>query len=210
MKSVFSFIVKPVGERYDNKVNIDGKELIVNTRIESFKAVNNLAEVIAVPLAYKTSIKEGDLIVIHHNVFRRFYNMKGLQKDSRSLFKDNLYFCDIDQIYLYKSNKEDEWQTFGDRCFIKPLKNTDPLSLQKERSLIGILKYGNSSLNKLKIHEGDLVGYTPNGEFEFVIDGKLLYCMKSNDIVIKYEYKGDETEYNPSWTQSGIGADQSS
>lgn len=210
MNSVFSFIVKPVGERYDNKVNIDGKELIVNTRIESFKAVNNLAEVVAVPLAYKTSIKEGDLIIIHHNVFRRFYNMKGLQKDSRSFFKDNLYFCDIDQIYLYKGNKEDKWQTFGDRCFIKPLTNTDHLSLKKERSLIGILKYGNSSLNKLKINEGDLVGYTPNGEFEFVIDGQLLYCMKSNDIVIKYEYKGDETEYNPSWTQSGVGVNQSS
>jgi hypothetical protein len=26
--------------------------------------------------------------------------------------------------------------------------------------------------------------------------------MKSNDIVIKYEYKGNEAEYNPSWTQS--------
>jgi len=26
--------------------------------------------------------------------------------------------------------------------------------------------------------------------------------MKSNDIVIKYEYKGNETEYNPSWAQS--------
>jgi hypothetical protein len=27
--------------------------------------------------------------------------------------------------------------------------------------------------------------------------------MKSNDIVIKYERKGDEAEYNPSWAQSG-------
>ena len=36
-----------------------------------------------------------------------------------------------------------------------------------------------------------------------VIDGQLLYCMKSKDIVIKYdEYKGNETEYNPSWAQS--------
>jgi hypothetical protein len=26
--------------------------------------------------------------------------------------------------------------------------------------------------------------------------------MKSNDIVIKYEYKGDEKEYNPSWSKS--------
>jgi hypothetical protein len=201
MTSVFSFIVKPVGERYDNEVNIDGKNLIVNTKIESFKSVNNLAEIVSVPLAYSTNLEIGDLIIIHHNVFRRFYDIRGKQKDSRSHFIDDLYFCDVDQIYLYKK-KEGKWKSFGDRCFIKPIKNNNNLTLDKERKLIGILKYGNSSLEALEINEGDLVGYTPNGEFEFVVDKQRLYCMKSNDIVIKYEYKGDEAEYNFSWTQS--------
>lgn len=199
MKSVFNFIVKPVGDRYDNKIKVDGKELILNTRIESFKSVNNLAEVIATPLAYSTNIKVGDIIVIHHNVFRRFYDIRGNQKNSRSYFTDDLYFCDLDQIYLYKSNGK--WQTVGNRCFIKPLKNTDHLKLDKEQKLIGILKYGNNSLEELKISEGDLVGYTPYGEFDFIIDGERLYCMKSNDIVIKYERKGDEAEYNPMWAK---------
>lgn len=200
MQSVFSFIVKPVGDRYDNTTKVNGKDLILNTKIESFKSVNNLAEIVSVPLAYSTSIKVGDLVVIHHNVFRRFYDMKGKQKNSRAYFMDDMYFCDADQIYLYKN--DGDWKSFGDRCFIKPLKNTDSLSLNKERELIGILKYGNSSLEALKINEGDLVGYTPFGEFDFVIDGQRLYCMKSNDIVIKYEYKGNEAEYNPSWAQS--------
>lgn len=202
MKSVFNFIVKPVGARYNNKIKVEDKELILNTKIESFKSVNNLAEVISTPLAYSTNIKVGDIVLIHHNVFRRFYDIRGNQKNSRAFFMDDLYFCDLDQIYLYKSDDE-KWNTFGDRCFIKPLKNIDDLKLNKERELIGILKYGNSSLNKLKINEGDLVGYTPYGEFDFIIDGERLYCMKSNDIVIKYERKGDEAEYNPSWAQSG-------
>ena len=201
MKSVFNFIVKPVGERYDNKIKVEGKELILNTKIESFKSVNNLAEVVSTPLAYSSDIKVGDIVIIHHNVFRRFYDIKGNQKNSRAYFLDNMYFCDIDQIYLYKS--EGKWKTLGDRCFIKPLKNIDYLKLDKEQRLIGILKYGNSSLKGLKINEGDLVGYTPYGEFDFIIDGERLYCMKSNDIVIKYEYKGNEAEYNPSWVQSG-------
>lgn len=201
MTGVFDFIVKPVGSRYENSIDIDGKELIVNTKIESFKSVSNMAEVIAVPIAYETDIKVGDTVVIHHNVFRRFYDMKGKQKNSRSYFKEDLYFCSLDQIYLYKTDTE--WKSFGDRCFIKPLKNIDHLKLDKERKLIGILKYGNDSLKELKINPGDLVGYTPYGEFEFIIDGQRLYCMKSNDIVIKYEYKGDEEEYSPSWAQSG-------
>ena len=29
------------------------------------------------------------------------------------------------------------------------------------------------------------------------------YCMKSNDIVIKYGNKKNKREYNPSWTHSG-------
>ncbi len=201
MKSVFNFIVKPLGDRYDNKIKVEGKELILNTKIESFKSVNNLAVVVSTPLAYSTKIKVGDIVVIHHNVFRRFYDIRGDQKNSRAYFMDDMYFCDIDQIYLYKN--EGDWQSFGDRCFIKPLKNDDDLRLDKEQKLIGILKYGNSSLEALKINEGDLVGYTPFGEFDFIINGQRLYCMKSNDIVIKYERKGNEAEYNPSWAQSG-------
>ena len=200
MTSVFNFIVKPVGNRYDNEIKVEGGSLVLNTKIESFKSVNNLAEVVAIPLAYSTNIKVGDFVVIHHNVFRRFYDIKGKQKNSRAFFMNDLYFCDIDQIYLYK--RDDKWMSFGDRCFIKPLKNIDHLKLDKEQRLIGILKYSNSSLKALKIDDGDLVGYTPNGEFEFIVEGQRLYCMKSNDIVIKYEYKGNEASYNPQWAQS--------
>lgn len=201
MRGIFNFIVKPIGKRYNNKTEVKGQELILNTSIEDFKSVNNFAEVVAIPLSSEPhDIQVGDIIVIHHNVFRRFYDIRGKQKDSRSYFMEDLYFCDLDQIYLRK--RDGVWKTVGERCFVKPLKNTDHLKLDKERRLIGILKYGNSSLDELKINRGDLVGYKPYGEYDFIIDGERLYCMKSNDIVIKYEYKGDETEYNPSWAKS--------
>ena len=200
MNSLYDFIVKPLGNEYNNEINIEDKTLVLNTSIESFKSVNNLAIVIETPRAYKTPINKGDIIVMHHNVFRTFYDMKGKRKKSRSFFHDNLYFCQIDQVYLYKNNKQ--WKSFNERCFIMPLKNDSYLTSDKERKLIGILKIGNSSLEALGINEGDVVGYTPNGEWEFIIDDQRLYCMKSNDIVIKYEHKGNEVEYNPSWAHS--------
>jgi len=83
----------------------------------------------------------------------------------------------------------------------KALEETSCFSTEKERSHIGILKYSNSSLEALKISSGDLVGFSKNSEFEFVFNGERVYCMKSNDITIKYEYKGDEKEYNPSWAK---------
>ena len=180
-----------------NEVKVGDKSLIINTKVESFKNVNNIAKVIQVPKVYKTSIKIGDLIMIHHNVFRRWYNIRGEEKNSKSYFKDNLYFVQRDQVYLYK--RKDKWQAFDDRCFVAPLEDNVDINNWQEQRLIGILKYGNSALEALEITQEDLVGYKPFGEYDFVVDGKRLYCMKSNDIVIKYERQGNEIEYNPSW-----------
>jgi hypothetical protein len=199
MNSLYDFIVKPVGEKYSNTVKVGDKDLIVNTKIENWKFVNRLAEVVQTPLAFNSGIKKGDKVVIHQNVFRTFYDMRGEKKKSRSFLKDDLHLCAFDQIYLYNNGT---WNTVGDRCFVQPIKDNSELENKKERSLVGILKYGNSSLEALGITPGDLVGFTPNSEWEFLIYGERLYCMKSNDIVIKYERKGDEEKYNPSWSQS--------
>ena len=200
MNSLFDFIVEPYGQRYNNQVKVGDKSLIINTELENYKSVNNIGKIVSVPLAYKTPIKPGDLVLIHHNVFRRFYDIRGNEKNSRAYFKNDMYFVQLDQVYLYK--RDNKWNAFGDRCFIAPLKNNDEINTSLEQSLIGVLKYGNNALEVLGISEGDVVGYTPFGEYDFIVDDKRLYCMKSNDIVIKYERQGNEEEYNPSWAKS--------
>ena len=194
MNSLYQFIVKPLGERYKNKINIDGCELIVNSTISSHKFVNREAEVIGVPLIYNTKIKKGDKVIIHHNLFRRYYNMKGKSVNSTKYFKDDLYFADPSQIYMYYKNT---WITHENYCFVKPLLEGEKIIKNK-----GILKYGNSSLEALEINPVDIVGFKPMREFEFIINNELLYCMESNDIVIKYEHKTNQKEYNPSWAKS--------
>ena len=200
MRSVYDFIIKPVGKRYDNEVKVGEHTLITNSSIESFKHVNNIAEVVETPVAFATSIRKGDLIIVHHNVFRVFYDMKGIKKNSRSFLKDDLFFCAVDQVYLYK--RTDTWKSFGDRCFVAPVKNKDLLSTDKVADLIGILKIGNSSLEESGINPGDIIGFTPNSEWEFVVDNQIMYCMKSNDIVIKYGLDRNEEEYNSRWATS--------
>ena len=56
MKSLYDFIVKPVGEKYNNTVKVGNKELVVNTKIENWKFVNRVAKVIKKPLAFFTAI----------------------------------------------------------------------------------------------------------------------------------------------------------
>ena len=200
MKSLGSFIIRPEESRYDNQIKIGNKSLITNTKVEDHRSVSKKATVVSVPLSIKTDIKPGDSVIVHHNVFRRFYDVRGNEKNSGSYFKEDMYFCDIAQIYMYKKNNN--WSTNLEYCFVSPIEETSDFSLEKEQKHIGILKYGNKSLEALKITPGDLVGFTKNSEFEFVVDGKRMYCMKSNDIVIKYEHKGNEKEYNPSWAES--------
>ena len=200
MKSLYQFIVKPKGERYNNTKQVGDVSLLLNTSIESFRHINKEAIVVSTPAAFKTNIKVGDTILIHHNIFRRWYNMKGIEKNSSTYFKDDMYFVNLDQVYGYKKNND--WVMVNNRCFVKPLKETSSYSTEKEQKHIGILKYGNDALEALKIVPGDLVGFTPKSEWEFIIDNERLYCMKSNDIAIKYERKGNEEEYNPSWAIS--------
>ena len=199
MHSLYDFIITPVNERYNNLKKVGDKNLILNTTIENYQAISKEAIIVSVPQAFNFPLTPGMKVMVHHNIFRRWYDMKGIERNSRSYFKEDLYFCSVDQLYLYK---DQSWKSFLDRCFVTPLKNTDKFSLSKTEEKRGIVKYDNEELNKVGIFKGDLISFKPEREFEFIIDNELLYCMKSKDIVIKYEHEGNEEEYNPSWAYS--------
>ena len=86
MKSVHNFVVTPKGERYNNSKKVDGGKLILNTEIFNHQYVNREATVLSIPIAGHTDIKAGDTVIVHHNVFRRWHNVKGIEKNSRSYF----------------------------------------------------------------------------------------------------------------------------
>ena len=192
MKSVYNFVVTPVKSRYNNTKDIGGKELIVNTEIFNHQYVSREAIVKAIPTVGDTDIKVGDKVIVHHNVFRRWHNQHGIEKNSRSYIDEETYLVQPDQIFLYKDT---EWQAQKGYCFVAPVKSTNKLSVDKEKPLVGIVKHTDGTVNK-----GDLIGFRPSSEYEFIIDGQKLYRLLSNFITIKYEYQGDEEEYNPSWT----------
>ncbi len=201
MKSIFNFIVRPADGRTNNVKKVGGKELILNSELQDHRFVSRRAVVVSVPsslLGDTTDVQPGDEVIVHHNVFRRFKNIRGEEVNSKSFYKEDLYFCYPDQVYLYKS--KGEWKGLKDYCFVKPIKETGAFSAEKERPLIGILKYADPTL---PVKEGDLVGFTPNSEYEFIVEGERLYRVRSQSISIKYEYQGDEEEYNPGWAQGG-------
>ena len=195
MKSVYNFVVKPIGKRYNNVKKVGDKELIINTEIFNHQYVNRQATVISKPIIGDTDIDIGSDVILHHNVFRRWYNVKGIEKNSKSYFNEDTYIVQPDQIFLYK--KFWQWHSPKGFCWVKPIKNKDKYANSETQENIGIIKYTDGSF---KINE--LVGFTPVSNYEFVIDGELLYRVYTKFITIKYEYQGDEEAYNPSWAQS--------
>jgi len=192
MNAYKDYIIEPIGDRYNNSVRVNEKELVLNTEIFNHQYINRKAKVIATPLLFQSPLKVGDEVIVHHNVFRRWHNMRGEEKNSRSYWKENKYIVSEDQIYLYNN------RAMPGYSFVKPIKSTDKFNNETEKPLVGIVKYSDGTFNK-----EELVGFKPSMEYEFIINGERLYRVMNKFITIKYEYQGNEEEYNPSWAKSG-------
>jgi hypothetical protein len=195
MKSLYNFVIQPVGQRYNNSKKINNKELILNTEVYNHQFVNRKAKVISCPRFNNTKIQPGDIVIVHHNVFRRWHDIKGIERNSKAwLSEDNYVVCE-DQIYLYKS--KDQWKPIHGFCFVQPLLCNKELSAdQTEDPDKGVVVYSDG-----EFEVGEIVGYTPFSKYEFVIDGQRLYRVYNKYITTKYERKGNEKTYNPSWAQ---------
>jgi hypothetical protein len=185
MRSPHNFIVTPVkNKRYDNTKELGEVDFITSVSQEDHQSSNRFATVISLPIDYKGEIEEGDILLVHHNVFKFYYDMYGRQKSGRSHLKDNLFLIDNEQFFLYK--KKDKWKSHGKYCFIKPIESKDSIIYKgtKEEPLFGEVKYINKELLKLGVKEGDQVSFTPDSEYEFNIDGEKLYRMFTNNITM--------------------------
>jgi hypothetical protein len=195
MKALFDFVIEPKGSRYNNSVKVGDKDLILNTEIFNHQFVNRQAVVKSIPTAFKSEIKPKDSIIVHHNVFRRWHDIKGNERNSRSYFKEGTYLVKEDQIFLYK--RYWNWKALKGYCFVQPIKDSNYLTEDVEKPCVGKIVYTDGSFKK-----NELVGFKPGSEYEFIINGKRLYRVMTQFITIKYEYQGNEKEYNPSWADS--------
>ncbi len=183
MQSPDRFIVRPMkGKRYNNTKDIGGLEFITSTSEEDFKFSNREAEVISVPLNYKGEIEKGDVLLVHHNVFKFYNDMKGRRQSGRSFFKDDLFFIEDEQFYMYKKNGK--WKAHGKNCFVKPsaVKKSFIDKPGEYEPLMGTVKYINEELIKLGVKEGDEISFQPESEYEFRVDDEILYRMFTNNI----------------------------
>tara|TARA_R110002051_G_scaffold107917_1_gene180783 strand:+ start:822 stop:1328 length:507 start_codon:yes stop_codon:yes gene_type:complete len=164
--------------------DIGGTEFITSVSQEDHEASNRLAKVISLPINYDGPVEQGDTLLVHHNVFKFYYDMQGRQKSGRSYLKDNLFLVDNEQFFLYK--RKGKWNAHGKYCFIKPapLKDSYVFKGGNEEPLFGTVKYINQELLDLGVQEGDEISFQPDSEYPFMVDDEKVYRMFTKNITM--------------------------
>ena len=181
LRAVNQFVVR--GHRYNNTKG----DLIVSTSEEDHRFANREGEVVALPLSYDGPIAVGDTLLVHHNVFKYYNDMKGRQRSGRSFLKDDLFLVDFDQFYMWRS--DGDWHPHDRYCFVQPIPPEDSTIFKpiSEEPLMGIMRYPNDYLVSQGIESGDTVTFRPESEYEFNVDGEKLYRMFDHQITCKIQ-----------------------
>lgn len=185
MQSPFDFIVRPVrGERYNNTKDIGGVDFIVNTSEEDHRFSNRYAEVIEVPYGYDGPIQKGNILLVHHNAFKFYNDIRGRRKSGRSFFRDDQFFIDSDQFFMYKHGST--WNAYDRYCFVKPIPVIESYIVKPftHEPLMGEMVYTNDYLVSQGVKSGDRVCFKPDSEYEFDVDGQKLYRMFDHQITM--------------------------
>jgi hypothetical protein len=184
MNPRYGYLIEPLGSAYNNTKNIAGVDLVVNTTIEDAAFVNRIGVVKGLPTTEQdVELQIGDTVVVHHNVFRTYLNMKGQQTKSNEFFRDNSYIVPLERIYLYK--RKDDWKALKSYCFVLPVdysQNSDILRNKEKEDHVGLVEVSNEYLQSKGVSKGSKIGFTKNSEYEFEIEGKKLYRMQTRDI----------------------------
>ena len=172
--SPFGFLITPLnGKLYDNKIDINGIAFVLSSNIENAKVTNRIAIIEAVPSRYHGKISVGDVVCVHHNVFRKYHDHHGNERFSTDMFSGDTYVVTEDSFFMFKG-KDSEWETLRDIVFVLP-SNIDNY---------GSIAFTNEHMRSIGLAEGVEIGFSPESEYEFRIDGIKYYKMSKSDICL--------------------------
>lgn len=192
----YNCIIIEVDSDYNNEKEIsENLSIVVNTTIESVEHINRRARVISAPEF--TILKEGDEVIVHHNICRLRNGIHGEKVYSNYHLEGNRYFVPLTEVFMYK--RDNDWKAIYPYCFVKPIKDETVKQISSLEVIDssdthegyvknhGIMVYPNEFLEKEGIKSGDKIVFSNDSEYSFIIDNEMYYKMGVNDILGKIE-----------------------
>lgn len=183
MQSAINFLVKPKNQLYANTTTVHGIELTTSTSIEDANDVSREAIIVGLPKTYAGEIQIGDEVIVHHNIFRIFYDHKGEAVQSSFYIKDNIFYVEPELIFM--RIRDGKYEATDENVFIKPIEEDDFWHGKREKQHTGIVKFANKKLIEGGIDVGDSIVFRRNCEYQFILEGEKLYKMSNHRILAK-------------------------
>ena len=185
MDAIGSFIIRPLNDKlYNNERTVKGSKYLVDTSIDSHENTNRFATVISTPAGYIGEVMKEDVVIVHHNVFRKVNDIRGKEMYSTGLLKDDYYLADDLEVYAYK--RAGVWSAISPYIFIEPiLSDNKTYDTSNEQVQYGVVVMDNKELNGMSVIKGDTICFQPDSEYKFTVDGVKLYRMKTESICLK-------------------------
>ena len=171
MISIRDFILIPKdGELYTKNRMDKDSSLVLSAGIENHKNTNRIAVVISIPADYIGDIKDGDEVIVHHNVFRKYSDIRGTEKFSSGLIREGMYSAEPIEVFAYRTPGS-KWTSISPYIFVYP-----------NRTSFGSVAITNTEHELEGITEGTELFYNSISEYEFVIEGEKMYRVNVRNI----------------------------
>ena len=118
---------------------------------------------------HSVPVFNGDTVVVHHNVFRKYYDMKGKEKFSSSKIRGTTYLASHLEVFAFNSG--DGWKSIEPYIFMS--------SDQTHNGEVLVSYIGSEDDG---IIPGERLYYRPDSEYEFIIDGVKMYRVPKSNI----------------------------
>ena len=200
MKPMYEFIVE-IPKSHDDELKIKGTDVVLKLDVRHNQGERTIREgkIVAVPTKFDTRLDVDDIVIIDKNILTFQVHSDSLINKSQFLIDEEKgwYRVPLDMIYLYKKNNKDEWNCPAPYLFVRPIKSTQ----QKKGDIIykgfddykgykeqyGTVEILNEAAKATGLKKGDMVYYKKDREYEFTVDGELLYHMDNEDVLVIVE-----------------------
>jgi len=182
MKPLNGRTLVKVEQRVNDKINVGGRELILDSMFREFWNTVQLAEVVATG---RKDLQPGDIVYVHH-----FVNDKGQMLP----LKGNMSYLEYNQIYA--RIRDNEMKVLSNFVLVEPvtygsaglvvedgglLMTTHSASDKVEK--MGVAKFLSDHAEEEGLLEGDKILFGKDCEYEILIGDQVLYRMETRDVI---------------------------
>lgn len=205
IKPIHHYLLVEMNKEFNDTITIGETELFLDTTYDNYKHACQNGKVFAVSDGVE-GVGVGDTVWFHHFV-PADYDMDANQISNHDKllekeFGKRLYWVDAKpaskggahQLFLYENDKG--VNAYLDTVMVRPIiieaeKTKSGIILEafekKEVFEEGEIAVSNSFLEDNGFNVGDKVKFSKNSEYEIEVNGEILYRMRTEDILLKYE-----------------------